>query len=162
MKSNQQHKNTSEYQTPPLLDYAYHILDSKANALLKTINKRIIRKIQKFGIETVSAGDDSGLENLWDDFCVQVQYEEGDMFDMQEDIVLGIISDCIDDLKEKDHADYDILNLYMSNIDIRFMWDDKDLYFYCDDELANSLLVEIKAIAMNYYNNKIRRYLDML
>ena len=50
------------------------IVEELASEIGKRITRKTIRDLQKMGEEFMSSGD-SGLENVWDEICVQVQYE---------------------------------------------------------------------------------------
>lgn len=148
----------------PTIDYAWGIIEAKAKDILKSLASRIIRKVQKYGRETMILGDDSGLTNLWDDYCAQKQYEEGWGFDMQEDLIDGVCLDSIEELEARNNTDYKILALYLTvdhiDFDLGHPLDDNSLVLYGNSELSDFLFDEIKSIAMNYENSRIKRYLE--
>ena len=59
------------------------IVEELASEIGKRITRKTIRDLQKMGEEFMSSGD-SGLENVWDEICVQVQYDKSMFWDLYD------------------------------------------------------------------------------
>lgn len=51
------------------------IVRALAHALCQRLTRRLIKQLQKM-TDALHSGDGSGLQNAWDEICVQVQYEQ--------------------------------------------------------------------------------------
>ena len=56
------------------MDWEHYILSKIAAKKAKQVARKAISDLHKFD-DTLS-GDDSGLKNVWDEICVQVQGEQ--------------------------------------------------------------------------------------
>ncbi|MBN3519321.1 hypothetical protein JYB62_04845 [Algoriphagus lutimaris] len=65
------------------------LISAFAQGCLFKIVNRIILQLQ--GIKESLSGDYSGLENTWDEICVQIQDEYSIHWNMYEEIVLNLI-----------------------------------------------------------------------
>lgn len=61
-----------------------------AEKTCKQIQRRVIRSMQALGADL--SGDDTGLENAWDEVCVQVQVEQSFYWDAYERLMLDAIT----------------------------------------------------------------------
>ena len=59
------------------------------SALAEAVSKRICMKTVRVFEELTDtqSGDDSGLVNIWEEICVQVQHEQSVMWDVYDDMV---------------------------------------------------------------------------
>jgi len=73
------------------------IVEELASEIGKRITRKTIRDLQKMGEEFMQSGD-SGLENVWDEICVQVQYDKSMFWDLYDDIVHGIVGGYVPEL----------------------------------------------------------------
>jgi hypothetical protein len=73
------------------------IVEELASEIGKWITRKTIRDLQKMGEEFMLSGD-SGLENVWDEICVQVQYDKSMFWDLYDDIVHGIVGGYLPEL----------------------------------------------------------------
>jgi hypothetical protein len=58
------------------------------------ISRRVVRDLQQ--LKEVASGDDSGLENLWDEICVQRQGEESVFWDAYDQTVWTLVAAQLD------------------------------------------------------------------
>ena len=68
--------------------------DNIIAAIVETACQQVAAQTIKFlrgEKKGLQSGDDSGLINLWDEICVQVQGESSVMWEMYEDLAMGII-----------------------------------------------------------------------
>jgi hypothetical protein len=62
----------------PLFEFS--IVRQLAEHVARHMTERTIAELQDM-TETLGSGDDSGMENLWEESCVQVQYDEFPLWD---------------------------------------------------------------------------------
>lgn len=73
------------------MEYQGKIMSSLADGQCKWICQKTISFLQKM-TDGMQSGDDSPLENLWEEVCVQVQYQESMLWDFYTDYMQSIIS----------------------------------------------------------------------
>ncbi len=86
--------------------FSYEMLMSRlVEPILKRLVWKVKRELQSFGRDSnmMQSGDDTPLQNTWDEFCVRVQGEEfifSDAYlDLIERIVRQVLNDCTEDEK---------------------------------------------------------------
>src|SRR4051794_20690503 len=84
----------SELGMPKLCETA--IVKEVAAQAAERVSRRTISALQKRA-ETTS-GDDSGLKTVWDEVCVQVQYERSFYWDAYDETVRGFVAAYIEEL----------------------------------------------------------------
>jgi hypothetical protein len=62
------------------MDYKDRIILQIAQSACDRVAKKVIRNLQR--MTDCLSGDDSPLKNVWDEICVQVQYEESFMWEV--------------------------------------------------------------------------------
>src|SRR5258706_15995920 len=67
-----------------------HFIDALAEKVTARAVRRAIVHLQRMDAEL--SGDDSGLINVWDEICVQVQNQESTVWDAYQDTVQSIVS----------------------------------------------------------------------
>ena len=149
-----------------------HIIDCQAEACVGKVSRKVIRELQKCkrNSNMMQTATDSGLDNLWDEVCVQVQREYSAVWDVYEDFILSSI---IKALKEN-----------CSTSEIQMIWlqteafdtwsdcefeseDELDACFdknnfpneYNIDDVAAHILKEVLNLATDYHNRRIEKYL---
>lgn len=135
---------------------------SVAKELGKALRKRLangcIRDLQGMK-DVLLSGDDTCLENVWDEICVQQQGEESYAWDTYLDIVSTFVEARVDNLKA---YELDALWLLTPEGDDWYYESDeeRDRYPVSKTDIINYLREEILSQAMNWNNERIRRYLD--
>ena len=141
--------------------------DRKKTPLSQQIAKDL-RKIKRASGMMTSPVDD-GLENLWDEICVQVQSDYSYCWDAYVDYM----ESCITKLLKEQCSDTELKMLWMQT---EAFWDwsdcetqdeeDLDEYFYKGfpaefqlNDVVHLILSEVLNIAENYSNSRIRKYL---
>lgn len=61
------------------------------------MTRRAIEELQDM-TETLGSGDDSGMENIWEEICVQVQYDEFPFWDAYVQTAKVLILGTVEDL----------------------------------------------------------------
>jgi hypothetical protein len=137
------------------MNRASQVLSVFAQERISTTVSQIIRELQGFK-ETLS-GDDSGLENTWDEICVQIQHEYAYQWDLYEDIVKDLIEEEVNKMPLHEQ-----LAIWLET---------ESSYSYDEDEDDLSLKYDHSAVchhiksiifqkAGNWSNKRIRKYLE--
>ena len=72
----------------------FELLFDISNYYTKEIAKKVVRKIKQLKDESMLlSGDDSGLKNVWEEYCVQIQGEESFYIHIYENIVASSIKE---------------------------------------------------------------------
>ena len=71
-----------------------HIIECHAETCVKRIARKTFHHLQKCKRESgmMQSEPDSGLENIWDEVCVQVQREHSALWDLYEEYILTSIT----------------------------------------------------------------------
>ena len=113
------------------------------------------------------SGDDSGLENVWDEICVQVQDQESVVWDAYEDTVRMLIRS---DLKHLSALEREAIWLQtdrgfdwwydQDNPDEQQSNDGDATPPVCLDDIAEFVLKKILNRAANWSNPRIRAFIE--
>lgn len=114
------------------------------------VNKVILELIRLREDQYLLSGEDSGLKNVWEEICVQVQDEYSFYWESYEDTIRNFIEEVI----SKQHIA--IQNLVNQLNAIYSRDDEEDSSFNYMDEFFD-LIIEN---ARNYENDRITRYIN--
>lgn len=139
--------------------YKDRIISSVADKACKAIANRVIRHLCTLN-DALLSGDDSSLENTWDEICVQVQGEYSIFWDLYEEKIEGIIEA---EIEKEDRAV--LSSIWLQTYDgIKWTCDDENetkreaLYFLPD--LVSYVFHEyVMQYTMEWSNKRIRAYL---
>ena len=114
--------------------------------------------IKSLGHDSMLSGDDSGLENVWDEICVLVQSEQSNFREAYENTIEQIIKSIFK------NTDEEILKLISIMDDDEFeLTVEKDFSYtkYQFNEDAACKIVKQKVLmeAGNYTNERIEKYI---
>lgn len=139
---------------------AHRLLNAHADRTAARVVRRSIRSLQQITDARMS-GDDSGLANVWDEICVQVQGQESFFWDAYEETAGAIISAELNALPPLDRE-----TLWLATDD-GFSWllhsedgDDPEFTPVDIDGSISYLLREVMNRAADWSNPRIRSYLD--
>ncbi len=121
------------------------------------ISSVIISQLKIMKDECLLSGDDSGLKNVWEEICVQVQGDMSMYWEIYEDVIRNAITGVIN----KQPTSVQILLSYIGSIDsdIRSE-DDEDLYTIIPENAIKEVLENVLVKAGCYTNENITRFLD--
>jgi len=68
-----------------------------AKPICQRITRRVIRELQQM-TENLTSGEDSGLRNIWDEICVQVQFQESAFWELYDEMVFAIVAEHVEKL----------------------------------------------------------------
>lgn len=130
-----------------------------AEHICERITRSIIATLQRMNNGLLS-GDDSGLENTWDEICVQVQCEASFSWDAYDETVRGLVRADVEKLLPHER---DAIWLQTPAAD---NWDCEDEsrrapYPVVGDDIVEYLITEhVYREAGNWSNRRIRKYLN--
>lgn len=130
-----------------------------ADQLCRRLARRLIARLQKL-TEGMQSGDDSCLTNIWEEICVQVQYEESVFWDAYDETVRGLAA-C--DVKPLRPHERDAIWLQTPAADEWSCQDESSRAAYpiTTDDIVDYLVTEyIYKEAGDWSNPRIRRHLE--
>lgn len=138
------------------VNYRKRIIDGIANRECKKIVSNIICLFQQL-TEGMQSGDDTPLNNLWDEICVQVQGEESVFWGAYlEDISLAI-------KREVGDLDTEIQQAIWLQTDIGIDWEidneGDDMATFCIDDIVDYVQYNVLSAADDWTNEEIEKYL---
>lgn len=74
------------------------IVCALAERVCQRLTRRAITRLQSINGEALLSGDDSGLQNTWDEICVQVQSEESFAWDSYDQTVRACLQADVEEL----------------------------------------------------------------
>ncbi|HCC06804.1 MAG TPA: hypothetical protein DEP72_01375 [Clostridiales bacterium] len=139
------------------MKYKDRIIYTIADAECKKVSRRVIRILQKM-TEGMQSGDDSGLKNIWDEVCAQVQHEESIFWDAYIDVIKNFIEKEVEKLDQ--HKKEAIWLWTQEGI----RWDndteDEKITEYNEEDLVNYILNDyLLSKAADWSNKRIERYI---
>jgi len=132
------------------------ILGEFEKELCQSITRKIIHFLQ--GMKDTMSADDSGLVNLWDEICVQIQHEESYFWDLYDDEVRGIILKYVSNLAEHEKA---LIWLFIEDSNYEVTEDDNIAdYEYVEEDIVEYIKNSyVYSEASNLTNRRIIQYL---
>lgn len=152
-----------------LCDYYEKLIWETGERIIQHLVRSWIRQLQKIKREDgmMASPDDSGLENLWDDVCVQMQGERSMFWNLYEDYLYDMIYSQLE--KRCSWNELEILWCRTERFQEKVAaadddhFDEKDPTPWsgiCMTDLASWCLAELLGAAGNYCNERITEYTD--
>ena len=131
------------------------VLSVFAHERVSKIVSQIIRKLQ--GFKEALSWEDSGLENTWDEICVQLQDEYSFHWDLYEDLVLDLIEEEVTKM-----ATHEQLAIWLETESAySYDADEDDLESkYDPTEVCHHIKSRLFQKAGEWSNTRIRNYLE--
>lgn len=137
------------------------ISNAWATQLTKTVVKLAVAALKKMKDGQRLSGEDSGLKNVWDEICVQVQSEESVFWGAYLETAEGILLGLVEALNRAERlalwAETDEGWDYV--YDHRDDEDGAEKAPVFNDEIVNKLRDELLSVAAGYSNKRIEKYL---
>lgn len=128
------------------------ILSQLIDKYIQTIVNKVVYQIRRVPKEAMISGDDSGLKNMWDELCVQVQDEHFQNWNLLDDLIENICED-----KYKELPDPILYAMSLKACELNDVTFEPDTV---SPELIVEMLKEkVYEYAMNYENRQIREYI---
>ena len=150
-----------------------HIIECHAETCVKRIARKTFHHLQKCKRESgmMQSEPDSGLENIWDEVCVQVQREHSAFWDLYEEYILTSITrfletDCTTAEKQMIWLQTDACFNWSyceaeEEADLKDHFDNNNFpNDYALEDVATYILDEVLRMAEEYHNQRIEKYLN--
>ena len=148
-----------------------NIIACQAQSIIDRLVRICVRELQKCKRDSgfMNSGDDSGLENLWDEICVQVQGERSVFWNAYEDYVIRLISKLLSDRCSENERKM----LWLQTEEFQ-LWYDEEVEeerlsqrfsadgmpdAYTIQDISEWCLSRVLSAAADYTNARIERYL---
>ena len=134
------------------------IVRAPAEQVAQLMTRRIISALCR--LKETTSGDVSGLKTVWDEVCVQVQYEEAILWDAYDLTVRSFIEAYVEDLKRHEQAAFWLQTDQSADSDCEET-EDRD-----DDPVFNGDVVDyvvkdyVYSKAGRWSNKRIRVFID--
>lgn len=154
-----------------MLNFYENIISKQANKLRSCIVKKCIENFQscKRNSNMMQSSLDSGLENIWDEICVQTQTEYSCYWFAYEDYIRSIIASLLKEMFD----DNELMILWLQTNQctewISHYYDDdlsedfckyKEPDDYSFNDIIDLIFEDIIDTAANYNNDRIDEYLE--
>lgn len=145
------------------MDERDRIVEWVAKRECEQIARSVVRDVRRLK-NGMQSGDDSGLKNLWDEVCVQMQQEQSYWWDLYADMISGMIEKHIDALSEElrnaiwfqtDNGS-DWVSDRASNHDMRV----EEAPYSREDIVSHILNNFVLKLAAGWKNKRIERFID--
>jgi hypothetical protein len=131
------------------------IVTAVAQEAALRITREVIAELESMK-ETLS-GDDSELESIWEEICVQVQHQESIFWETYDETVWGTVRGRVEDLPK-----YEREAIWLQT-DVGFDWrfeetEDREAYPVSNDDIVNYLVRKLYSEAADWSNSRIDAY----
>lgn len=143
---------------PKFLQIVCDTIENIGKSIFVKLIYTVIRKTQKYQDECLILPDDSTLENVWDEFCAQLQSDFAFGYDMQYDLIIELCTKALKELKQNQNNKYQILAIYLTachHPDFNFEMD----CLFGDSELVLIIMNKVSGFAGFYSNRKINHFI---
>jgi hypothetical protein len=156
-----------QYPARSVMDDRDRIIASIAEHECKRIARKVVRALQGM-TKGMQSGDDSGLVNLWDEVCVQVQGPESVMWDYYVEVMREVIE------KQVHMLSVELTTAIWLQTDNGFHWDfdeDKPTYIehsgddisieYSEYDIVDHILSQfVLKLAADWTNRRIEKFIN--
>lgn len=146
----QQQNESSEYELQEVIDAQYKLLGALYKDISNSIVPGIIKQLKKMKDDALLSGEDSGLENVWEEICVQLQREQSFEWQMYVLVVDGIIEE---ELNKLPHSFKQVISY------LRDFNDEPGMTGYSPSNAIENIKNDVFSVAMEYSNRNIEEYL---
>lgn len=138
-----------------------YIAGAWAKQLSNKLIKDSISALEQMDSNELLSGDDSGLKNVWEEICVQVQYEESFFWDAYVKMMDGLLAGFVELLDNDARMALWAVTDEGWNYVYDHHADDEGVADVpvSEDEIVNKLKDELLSAASNYSNSNITKFL---
>jgi hypothetical protein len=132
------------------------LISAFARKSTERFSRRVVRELQQ--IKDLLSGDDSGLENVWDEICVQIQGQESFFWSAYDETVRAVVVAMLDKVPITE------LQVVWFQTDAGEEWlEDSDRRNpetpWNRDDVVEYIVAAVYDLAANWSNRRIRAYL---
>ena len=135
------------------------VIRAFAEEICQRLTRKMIASLQKMN-DALHSGDGSGLENTWDEICVQVQYEQSILWNLYDSTVRQMVEAEVEKLSPQER---EAIWLQTPEADGWEFDEESEHAHYpvCYDDIVGYVVKErIYHEAGRWNNQRIREYLD--
>jgi hypothetical protein len=143
-----------------MLDHRTVILMRLADAECETLCGRTIRYLQSLSGDHLQSGETSGLKNVWDEVCVQVQFQYSVFWDLYESIIRDFIASAVDPLPHYSKCAIWLQTEVGEDWGFEAEEQGGEPTFYLDDIVDYVYSNYVMREAANWSNRRVCAYLD--
>lgn len=132
------------------------IVRQLAESVCRCLSRRVVLALQRMTDDRLS-GDDSCLQNTWDEICVQVQHEHSFAWDAYDQTVRALVAGEVESL-----ADFEREAVWLQTPQ-GVEWDCDDGHSHnpvFNDDIVEYIISDVYTQADNWSNPRIRKYID--
>jgi hypothetical protein len=137
------------------------IVQALAESVCQRVSRKTIRALQGIAnTDSLLSGEESGLVNVWEEICVQLQYEESFFWDAYLETIQDIVESHL-----IMSPDYELEAIWLQTTEGQY-WnrgcdDDREPYPVSNDEITNYVIDNYVFSKGNDWSNpRIRAYLN--
>lgn len=131
--------------------------NSEGERIANRLIRRFVGELQE--IDDTMSGDDSGLENVWDEICVQKQIEESFGWVVYETTARALIAEAVEEMPREERVKLWLLTEPGEDWEVDKESPD-ELPSPRDADVADFLFDRLMSFASDYLNHRIIRYRD--
>lgn len=140
------------------------VLSEQSDAIMEKLVKNLIRMFQKIKRNSgmMQSPEDSGLENLWDEICVQTQDEYSFYWETYVDYIKNVIDDEIEKMTlcQVLLIWFQTEEFFELSCDTEDEENNNDLTFYNPEAVRDYIFDKLLSESTDYHNARIEKYID--
>jgi hypothetical protein len=139
---------------------AFAIIRTLGNLVCQRISRQVIRNLQELNDkDSLLSGDNSGLVNIWDEICVQMQFEESYFWDVYEEMIESSTKYFVEKLPNHERDAAWLMTSEGESWDCE-PEDDRDPDPVFHDDIVKHITGCVLTIGNDWSNHRIRSYID--
>ena len=134
------------------------VVSQLAAQVAKRLTRKVITQLQR--LKDVQSGDDSKLQNVWDEICVQMQTEQSLSWDAYDDTARSLVAACLKTLPTHEQQALWLQTEEGSNWSLEDE-EEREQFPVCDENTVEYLLNDhIYPAAGRWSNARIQAYIN--
>lgn len=121
--------------------------------------RQTVRALQVMPVDGLLSGEDSGLTNVWDEICVQLQSEYSLYWSAYEQTIHAFVSAYVDELQLHELEAVWLITEQGEEWDCE-LEEERDPDPVLKDDVVEDVVSAVYGVATNWTNDRIRRFLD--
>ena len=136
------------------------IVKDLADDLRGRLIRRAVRALQVMPVNDLLSGDDSGLANVWDEICVQLQSEHSLYWSAYEQTINALVETYVDDLQLHELEAFWLVTEQGEDWDCELV-EEREPDPLLKDDVVEYVVGGVYQAASDWTNERIRRFLDL-
>ncbi|MCM2971793.1 hypothetical protein [Larsenimonas suaedae] len=136
------------------------IIRDLADDLRGHLVRKAIRALQVMPVNGLLSGDDSGLANVWDEICVQLQIEQSLYWSAYEQVIYAFVVAYVDELQLHELEAIWLITEQGEDWDCE-LEKEREPDPVLKDDVVEYVVGCVYQAALDWTNERIRRFLDL-